>query len=209
MKDIMVKSNVDNLVEYFEDVIRSFGTSKKRVRFVTLIDTMDKDLGYQVYQRKKPLDVDGDTSFKYLPASGFYEVDLDNKDYKSILEHISYLIISGQCAFVMKQWDVDKIEDLGQYLDANKGMIGAFDLYGPLRPERIYSGAGDAINWDYKKTRIEISGYSTLFRPSYQNWRKLFNYPYVFSVGSRTADLHRYLAPILKNEALRNILGLV
>jgi len=105
---------------------------------------------------------------------------------------------------------VDKIDDdLKLYLDTHKEMIAAFDLYGPLAPNMIFSGDGDTINWDYKKIKIKITGYSTLFKPSYLNWRKLFKYPFVFSTGGRTADLHRYLSPILKNEVLRKILGLV
>ena len=200
----LFEKNVDNIADYFEKIIAA--TSLKKVRFIPLLDTGKTDFGYQVMIRT------GDTeSYNYLPKSGYYEVSLSDSNNREILKHIAYLITSGKCAFVMKEWDAIKIDNLQEYLESSDTVIGAWDRFGVLRPDQIYSvqNSNHNLYLGFTNFHIEIDSYSTSFRPSSSNWLKEWKYPFAFSSSSgSTSDLSRYMTSVLKNEVLRKILDL-
>ena len=198
-----IEMAVSQVVKYLESVIKLAGDGK--VNLVPIVNTMDKDIGYQVLER----DIGADSHF-YLPSSGIFQINTKaDKNYETLLRHVAYLMLADKCGFVMKPWK-DNVGDLQAYLMTDKEFIMAFTRERILTPEKIFSASG-ANNFykAHKNYQIALQEYiSASFRPKSSNWKALWVHPLVWTSGGHS-DLYNYMKnTVIESEYLKKILNL-
>jgi len=201
-----IELTVSKVVDYLESVINI--ASEGKAVLIPIINTMDKDLGYQALERHRKTD-----SRNYLPDSGFFKIDI-NKDpnYRQILRHCTYLMLSDSCGFIVYKWHESlRYGGLGEFLQSNTEMITAFTRERVLSPEDIYSIETTNKYKEYNRYntyKIEVSGYSTLFRPTHREWNELWITPYVWTKGTPSSSLTFYIAKILRDRYMAQFFNL-
>jgi hypothetical protein len=201
---------VDRVAKELDFMVTSNQLGKGKVILVPITSTEDPNLGFQVLDRLKGSDYET-SLYNWLPDSGVFKIDSNDPDYKQILRHCAYLMLSDACGFVMKTWK-ENIYNLQSYLLSDTEMIVGFTRNRILSPEDIYSKSGTwsrQVNvvegGDRKHVNIDklfsiyplkVTGYSQSIRYTQTDWSSLWRFPHVWTKINVRSQLYRYMLSI-------------
>ena len=194
MRNTYLSSNILNMLQLLEEIIKDQGN--KKVRIFPMVDSKKANLGYQYAYTSSSLEQVRLNNIEWLPKNpSYFDIDLNGdinsdgyKRSKYNLVHILHLLITHNTMFVIKK-------EGGTQSDGE--MICAFDFNGFLKREEIFSEGRNHV--------LHINKYSSnfyekgVFDRYVSKWNNAWKYHMAFTTGAKNSDFWYYME-IIKNK---------